>query len=138
MLVQIHLDKDEPLNPDELLGEVKILSAREFIKEESTYVDSWLEALAKGAEQVRYEQVVTVDLVEEPDPLVFERREGRIRISHQNSSVHVQSEREILDAVQEATLSVLKSLEDEGWGENDRKLQRLKALVEGRINRSQR
>ncbi len=81
------LDEEEPIDPENLLGDIILTEGETTILERNTYIDSWLNALITGVQGVQTGKRVTVDILEEPDPLVFEPLNGGMRLSYQNTAI---------------------------------------------------
>ena len=82
MEISFRLDTETgPIDPVDLLGDVKMLGDSGVINETDVYVDSWLESLLdacdKLAREVDFEQFIP----EFPDPLHFSRRVAQWQLS---------------------------------------------------------
>jgi hypothetical protein len=102
MEIQFFLDKKENVTSSDLLGEIRISDGRNTISEKLTYIDSWLEALEEGAKSLEHENSVSIDLIEEPDPLTFEKRDGYVKLSYGDMFIFVNTVDEIYSSVQVA------------------------------------
>jgi hypothetical protein len=87
MKIEWLLAEEEPIDPENLLGEIILTEGEATILERNTYVDSWLEALITGVNAVQKGKRVTVEILEEPNPLVFEPLNGGMRLSYQNTVI---------------------------------------------------
>ncbi|QYO65809.1 hypothetical protein [Leptolyngbya sp. 7M] len=94
-------DRNGDANPPDLLGDICLSDGRNTILDNCTYPDPWLDALKKGTRLLRHEKVASIDLVEESNPLVFEKRDSHIVISYGDSFIFVNSVEEILLALQD-------------------------------------
>lgn len=90
----------------DLLGEIRISDGRNTILEGDTYIDSWLEALEEGAKSLEHESTASIDLVEEPLPLIFERRDNYIKLSYGNMFIFVDTVEEIYSSIREASQEI--------------------------------
>jgi len=100
MEIQFFLDKKESATSSELLGEIRLSDGRNTISERLTYIDSWLEALEEGAKSLRDKNTASIDLIEEPDPLTFQKRDDYIKLSYGNMFIFVNTVDEICSSVQ--------------------------------------
>jgi hypothetical protein len=82
---------DEALDPDALLGHIALTNGSSTIKAENTYIDSWIHALIQGLRTIRSESHCVVDLIDEPDPLVFDVSDGDILLSYGNATLNAGS-----------------------------------------------
>lgn len=109
MRIKWKLDEEE-IALEELVGDISIAHGEAVISEPGTYIDSWLEALALGLEGIRDGKRLSVEIVEEPDPLIFDPQEGGVRLSYQNASIFVESIDEFSRCLQEAIEGFLSQL----------------------------
>jgi len=84
MQIVWRLDVEEPIDPENLLGDITLTDGQMSLGERDTYLDSWLDALIIGLKAVQAGQRVGIDIPEEPEPLVFEPLGKRVRISYRN------------------------------------------------------
>lgn len=106
MEIQCFLDKTVSAASGDLLGEIRISDGRNTISESVTYIDSWLEALEQGAKSLAHENTASIDLIEEPHPLTFERRDSYIKLSYGDMFVFVNTVEEIDASVQNALIRI--------------------------------
>lgn len=99
--MEIRFIKQKDANSPDLLGDIYLSDGRNTISEALTYFDSWLDALKKGALSLADQNQVSIDLIEEPDPLIFEKRDGYIVLTYGNSFIFVKNAEEILEAIRE-------------------------------------
>lgn len=109
MEIQCFLDKTVSATSADLLGEIRISDGRNTISESVTYIDSWLEALEEGAKSLTHENTASVDLIEEPYPLIFEKRDSYIKLSYGDMFIFVNSVEEIDASVQNALIRIAES-----------------------------
>ena len=62
-----------------------------MLQERQTYIDSWLDALITGLQAVQVGKAIQVDILEEPDPLVFEPVEKGVWLSYRAMAIEVES-----------------------------------------------
>lgn len=104
MKIEFVLDGVEGSSTD-LLGNVKISDdSQNFILEETTYIDSWIYALEEAIKQLVSNKYVSVDLIDEPNYLIFERRKNSVSITYKDMKISAKSSEEIQSA--------LKSMKD--------------------------
>lgn len=102
------IDKEDPLAIDPV-GTITLESGEDVLSEPYVYLDSWLKALEKGSAQMSTTYKADIDLIEERDPLTFERIDGCIRISYKDKSVIVNNTEEIRIAVADAFKELAKT-----------------------------
>src|SRR5215207_2815751 len=92
MMLKIKLEFEaegfDPMNP---IGEIEITDGTNKIWEEHAYLDSWLEALIKGLKEVEAARNVSLDLVEEPNPLVLQPENGGMKLTYGETTLYVKS-----------------------------------------------
>lgn len=116
MKIVWNLDAEEPLDLENLVGDIVIHAADTTLAERETYIDSWLDALITGLHAVQTEQSVRVDLPEEPLPLVVEPCAQGVRIAYGAMVINVESLEEFHDALRLAVQTFLQKLSTvEGW-----------------------
>lgn len=87
--IRIVLEEDAELDPIDPSGEILISDGMSRIWQKDAYLDSWLNALIEGLSQVEAGKTATIDLVEEPDPLVVQPQNGGIKLTFREASVSV-------------------------------------------------
>jgi hypothetical protein len=100
MEIQFFLDKKDSASSSDLLGEIRLSDGQNTISEKLTYIDSWLEALEKGAKSLRHKNTATIDLIEEPEPLMFEKRDDYIKLSYGDMFIFVNTVDQIYSSVE--------------------------------------
>ncbi|QQS32775.1 MAG: hypothetical protein IPM50_14140 [Acidobacteriota bacterium] len=98
-------DSDDPMAIDPV-GDITIESRGESITERFVYIDSWLNALLEGSRKARFSERLDVDLLEERDPLVFERRNESFLLSFRGKSIVVDN----LDQLEAASIAGIENL----------------------------
>src|SRR5262249_44832383 len=99
MKIEWHLDMGEALDPNNLLGDITLSDAQTRLEERDTYIDSWLQALIAGLQAVQAGQSISVDIPEEPAPLVFIRVGKGVHIAYPTGVLNVESLEELRRAV---------------------------------------
>lgn len=76
----------EGVIPDDLLGSIYICHNDACIQDDVTYLDSWFDSLIDGYHTIaRGNTYFESDLIDEPDPLYFERIGNNIKITYKNT-----------------------------------------------------
>lgn len=88
-IVIIICTEDEGLDPESLLGHIAITDGAQAIRERYTYIDSWLDALVRGVQAIRERSHCVIDLIDEPDPLVFDLSKNGLYISYGKAAINV-------------------------------------------------
>ena len=94
-------DIDDPLDIDPL-GDITLLEGEEKLTESSVYLDSWFNAIEKGAVKIENESKAEIDLIEEPQPLIFNRSSSGVRISFKEKSLTIKNMDDLRTAVKRA------------------------------------
>ena len=81
------LDEEEPIDPADPLGNISIVGDEGILKERDIFIDSFLEALVEGLNLIKTQDAVEVDLIDEPDEIVFIKKEKGIQIKYGNQNV---------------------------------------------------
>jgi hypothetical protein len=119
MKITWHLDEEMPLDPENLLGDITLSNGHTVLQEQQTYIDSWLDALITGLQAVQAGKAIRVDILEEPDALVFEPVEKGVRLSYRALALDVESVEALHDALLLAATAFLQKLTRvEGWERN--------------------
>ena len=119
MKIAWRLDEEMPLDLENLLGDITLSNGSTVLQERQTYIDSWLDALITGLQAVQVGKARRVDILEEPDPLVFEPVEKGVRISYRAMAIEVESVEAFHGALRLAATTFLRKLvRVEGWEHN--------------------
>lgn len=118
MKIEWLLDRSEPLDYANLLGDIWICCDEGKIHEPDTYIDSWFEALVCGLEKLTYSSFVTQDIVEEPNKLIFRKNNDRVSLQYKTSVVFVNSTDELKNTL---ALSIFRFLNCIGRFNKDNK-----------------
>jgi hypothetical protein len=106
--------EEEGIDPIDPSGEILISDGGVRIWEKHVYLDSWLDALITGVKEVEAGKRVSLDLVEEPDPLMFEPEGGGIKLTYRDTTVSVDSIDEFRRTLRSASVGFLRKLEAAG------------------------
>lgn len=107
---------DEALDPDALLGHIALTDGSSTIKAMNTYIDSWIHALVQGLGKLQPESRCVVDLIDEPDPLVFNVSDGSVLLSYGSATINAGSIENFTITLKSAA-SILLDLVHEGTSE---------------------
>ncbi|MGK7876867.1 MAG: hypothetical protein AB4426_27330 [Xenococcaceae cyanobacterium] len=119
MKIEWNLDEEEGLDPIDPLGNITLKDEQRTLREECTYLDSWFYAFITGIQRVQAGNSITVDLVEESDPLIFEPSKGRIKISYQNQAIVVSNINEFICILRQSAKDFLLKLDQiQGFANN--------------------
>ena len=109
--IQIIVEEDGGVDPIEPSGEILISDGGVRISERYVYLDSWLDALITGLKEVEAGKSATVDLVEEPDPLLFQPQNGGLTLTYRDTTISVNSVDEFRQALRSASVDFLRKLD---------------------------
>ena len=87
--IQWKLDKEEPIDPADPLGDITIIGDEGILKEQDIFLDSFLEALVEGLNLTETQDINHIDLVDEPDEMVFFRKGKGIQIKYGKQNVSI-------------------------------------------------
>ena len=119
MKIVWRLDEEMPLDPESLLGDIILSNGDTVLQEQQTYIDSWLDALITGLQAVQVGKAIQVEILEEPDPLVFEPVERGVRLSYRAMTIEVKSVEALHSALLlTATAFLQKLARVKGWERN--------------------
>ncbi len=114
MNIKVALDETTGVDSLDPSGEIVITDGRSFISEKHAYLDSWLNALIEGLKEVESGKTASIDLVEEPYPLIFEPTNGGIRITYQGTALSLERIKEFREALRSAAQQFLNQAEAAG------------------------
>ena len=119
MQIVWRLDEEMPLDPESLLGDIILSDGDTVLQEQQTYSDSWLDALITGLQAVQVGKAIRVEILEEPDPLVFEPVERGVRLSYRAMAIEVKSVEALHSALLLTATAFLQKLAGvKGWERN--------------------
>ena len=113
MQIAINLDESEKIDPIDPIGDITIINNTTTITEKSTYLDSWFDALITGLKAVKQGKDITVEIVEEPEPIVFEPWEEGMRISYRDKYISISQISEFTTALKIAANDFLNKLDSQ-------------------------
>lgn len=100
----------EGFDPRDPTGEILISDGPNRIWQEHAYLDSWLDGLIRGLQEVEAGRSVSVDLVEEPDPLMLQPQDGGMKLIYDDTTVSVSSVDEFRRTLKSASMDFLDKL----------------------------
>lgn len=80
---------EEPIDPVDPLGNITINGDKGILKEQNVFLDTFLGALVEGWNLIKVKDIINIDLVDEPDELVFLKNDGKIQIQYGNQNVTI-------------------------------------------------
>lgn len=134
MRIALALYEEDVESVEDLVGDVRMESGGEIIREHSTYLDSWLTAIVQGLEALQVETAVSIELLEEPDPLRFELSGSRISVSYGPQTLTVPCMADLEEAVALATAAFLRDVERLTGACEGEPLAELRAFMQRRLH----
>lgn len=113
MQIAITIDVSENIDPIDPIGDITITDGTTNITEKSTYLDSWFDALITGLKAVKQGKNITFEIVEEPEPIVFEPWEKGMRISYGDRSISISQISEFTTALKIAANQFLNKFDSQ-------------------------
>ncbi len=111
MQIAITIDESEKIDRIDPIGDITITNDTTTITEKSTYLDSWFDALITGLNAVKQGKNITVEIVEEPEPIVFEPWQEGMRISYGERTLLISKIAEFTTALKLAANEFLNKFE---------------------------
>lgn len=113
MKIQFILDTEDRLDPSEPLGKIEIFgNDGSSIKEEVIFVDSVLFAIANGLLEIDNQSTFSSEIIDEPNPLNFVKKENEYQIEYMGSSISFfslsEAIKELIKNVHELKLAFFK------------------------------
>lgn len=119
-IVLMLFKNEEPLDHEALLGHIAITNDSGIIRAKNTYIDSWLDALIRGLREIQEGSHCAIDLIDEPDPLVFDISGKELFISYRGATVSAGSVQSFTQALRSAASLFLETVcEDAGETGNE-------------------
>ena len=88
-IMVILLKEGGSVDSESLLGHIAIADGRQTVKANYTYIDSWFDALIRGAQAIQEGSRSVIDLIDEPEPLIFELSPEEVSISYGDTTLRV-------------------------------------------------
>lgn len=111
MQIVVTLDESEKIDPIDPIGDIAITDNTTTILEKSTYLDSWFDALITGLKTVKQGKNIAVEIVEEPEPIMFEPWLEGMRIYYRKQSISISQISEFTTALKLAANDFLNKLD---------------------------
>jgi len=109
MKIEWKLDEEGGIDPIDPVGDIVISDGDRTIQEESTYLDSWFDALITGAKNITSVNSLVIDIAEEPHDLRLKRVSPGLQIYYKEKTIWVNELDEFSKALkQSATSFILK------------------------------
>ncbi|MEQ8469065.1 hypothetical protein [Coleofasciculus sp. E1-EBD-02] len=109
MKIEWKLDEEGGIDPIDPVGDISISDGERTIQEESTYLDSWFDALIAVGKAIKSGNNLAVEIAEEPYNLKLELVSSGAEISYKNKTILVNKVDEFIEVIrQSATGFVLK------------------------------
>ncbi|MFB2836887.1 hypothetical protein [Floridanema evergladense] len=99
MKIVVNLDESETIDPIDPIGDIMLTDDTTTIQEKSTYLDSWFDALITGLKTVTQGKNIAVEIVEEPELIVFEPWGEGMRISYGDRTLSISQISEFTEAL---------------------------------------
>ncbi|MEQ8974834.1 MAG: hypothetical protein RIE73_31175 [Coleofasciculus sp. C1-SOL-03] len=109
MKIEWKLDEEGGIDPIDPVGDIVISDGDRTIQEESTYLDSWFDALITGAKNITSVNSLVIDIAEEPHALRLTQVLQGLQISYKDKTIWVAELDEFIKTLkQSATSFILK------------------------------
>lgn len=109
MSFEIRCSLDQPIDPRELLGEIRISDGRVSLLRSSTFVDSWLEAFVEVLRDWEAKGYGRAEIVEEPDVVELATGADGLTVVIGDDRFHVANIDELRGAIQRAGTQLLET-----------------------------
>ncbi len=123
------LDEEDGIEPLDPIGDISIAGDRTKIQEKSTYLDSWFDGLITGIETLQKGQKVAVEIVEEPELIIFEPASNGWRLSYREGWIEFSSISEFVRALKQAAAEFLLEVEPIPGSEENALLKNIHTFV---------
>ena len=109
--IEWRLEESEGLAQESLLGDIKLHDKEHCINECSVYIDSWLDALIRGAESTKANEETKIEIPEESHPIIlYCKQDGRIAASFRGQAVNADSLSEFISELRCASTAFLEKI----------------------------
>jgi len=129
MQIAITFDESEKIDPIDPIGDITITDDTTTITEKSTYLDSWFDALITGLKAVKQGKNIAVEIVEEPERIVFQPWEEGMRISYRDKYISISQISEFTTALKIAANDFLNKLDSQAEFDSNDLLQVIRDFV---------
>lgn len=118
MKIDFELDREGPLDPMDVLGNIWLTSGNKSINENVTFFDSWLFAFVENLTKMNDHGSFLIDVVDEPDPVrVLSSSEG-ITFHYKGNEIVVENVAELENALKSASRALVEAYSVCEWNKN--------------------
>ena len=114
---------------EEAYGQIVINDGSNQIIDDSVFLYEWIEALITALQQARVTGQASVEMIDEPHPILITQNEERIRISYEDSVAEAESIDDIERALRIAIKDLLEKVERIGKPEESVILQMIRRFA---------
>ena len=129
MKIVVTLDESEKIDPIDPIGDILITDDTTTIREESTYLDSWFDALITGLKTIKQGKSIAVEIAEEPELIVFEPWQEGMRISYGDRTLSISQIYDLTTALKLAASDFLNKLDCQSEFDSNDLLQVIRDFV---------
>ncbi|HNT79029.1 MAG TPA: hypothetical protein PKH77_28835 [Anaerolineae bacterium] len=122
---------DGYVDPDDLLGEIRISHEATLIQDEPIYLENWFNSLIDGYEAMLSGKmgVLSSDLISEPDPLLFEFSDEGVVIAYKGRRLAVCNTQEFHKAIHTAAKRLVDLIITESPGKDRTALRKIEKFL---------
>ena len=113
MKILFTLDRDEGIDPNNPLGDIRIGDDQTLLSVKSTYLDSWFDVLIDGYKSLKNQKKVTLEIIEEPELITFEPVLRGFKIRYGKIELFFNDLNEFYQSLLTSTQDFLSQLEQE-------------------------
>ena len=114
MKILFELDRDEVIEPNDPLGDIRIGDGQNLLSVKSTYLDSWFDVLIDGYKSLKNHKKITLEIIEEPEVITFEPVLRGFKISYGKKELFFSDLNEFYQSLLTSTEDFQSQLEQEG------------------------
>jgi hypothetical protein len=115
--------------PEDLVGDLAIRTKGGTLEKKAVYLDAWLATLIAGSERIQEGQTLSLEMLEEPDPLVFSLSAGALAISYQAQRVVFPTLDAFSTEIARSARGFLETLRRLGFGPTTDQLRQIERFV---------
>ena len=113
MNISFKLDRDEEIDPNDPLGDIRIRHNQTLLSVQSTYLDSWFDVLIDGYKSLKNQKKVALEIIEEPEVIIFKPISRGFRIKYGTKELLFDDLNEFYQSLLTSTQDFLYQLEQE-------------------------
>ncbi|MEL6441599.1 MAG: hypothetical protein AAFQ80_20390 [Cyanobacteria bacterium J06621_8] len=83
------LDYEDSIDPADPLGNITFAGDTGIIREKDIFLDSFLEALVEGLSISNTQKISSIEIIDEPDKLIFIKHNQELQIQYKNQSITI-------------------------------------------------